>query len=109
MPLPGIREALQLLERCLAVEEMPETASTASGTTATTTTDHPLCANLYIHVAEPSFQPQRTSATAKKLAGGWNGTQAQHLQHMPSHTYLRVGRYHDAVLANVQAHASDEM
>jgi len=27
---------------------------------------------------------------------------------MPSHTYLRVGRYHDAIAANVLAHTSDE-
>lgn len=33
---------------------------------------------------------------------------AQHLQHMPSHTYLRIGRYHDAVVSNTIAHRSDE-
>jgi hypothetical protein len=31
-----------------------------------------------------------------------------HLSHMPSHTYLRVGRWHDAVVSNEQALAADE-
>lgn len=30
-----------------------------------------------------------------------------HLQHMPSHTYLRVGRYSDAVDVNIAAHRTD--
>lgn len=28
--------------------------------------------------------------------------------HMPSHIYLRLGRYHDAVIANERAAAADE-
>eukprot|EP00977_Amphora_coffeiformis_P013530 scaffold3576_cov170-Amphora_coffeaeformis.AAC.12 len=97
-PLAEIQGAIQLLERCLEISE------TVSGTTV-----HPLCAHLYIHMTEPSYQPERANATADNLADGWKGTQAQHLQHMPSHTYLRVGRFHDAVVANVKAHQSDEM
>ncbi|MFV2090430.1 MAG: hypothetical protein ACC642_07235, partial [Pseudomonadales bacterium] len=33
---------------------------------------------------------------------------AGHLVHMPSHIYLRVGRYHDAVLSNTEASLADE-
>ena len=32
---------------------------------------------------------------------------AGHLVHMPAHTYLRIGRYHDAVLANERATAAE--
>lgn len=31
-----------------------------------------------------------------------------HLVHMPSHIYIRVGRYHDAAIANQKAIAVDE-
>ena len=31
-----------------------------------------------------------------------------HLQHMPGHLFLRVGRYNDAVDANIEAHGVDE-
>jgi tetratricopeptide (TPR) repeat protein len=34
--------------------------------------------------------------------------EAGHLLHMPSHIYLRVGRYHDASTANERAAAADE-
>ncbi len=30
-----------------------------------------------------------------------------HLLHMPSHTFLRIGRYHDAVLSNINANRAD--
>ena len=90
-PLPDIVEAMDVLEHCLAVSF------------------HPLCAHLYIHVTEPSLQPERASAVAQKLSNWFADTQAQHLQHMPSHTALRVGSYHQAVQANVQARASDQV
>ena len=83
--------AIGLLEDCLA-----------------TRSHHPLCEHLYIHITEPSATPDRAETAADDLlAGIWN-TQAQHLQHMPSHTYIRIGRYHDAIRANRQAHQSDE-
>ena len=90
-PLPDIVEAMDVLEHCLAMSF------------------HPLCAHLYIHVTEPSLQPERASAVAPKLSNSFADTQAQHLQHMPSHTALRVGSYHQAVQANVQARASDQV
>lgn len=30
-----------------------------------------------------------------------------HLLHMPSHTFQRIGRYHDGVLSNVAAYEAD--
>jgi len=92
-PKPGIAYAISLLEDCL--EESP---------------DHPLCQHLYVHIVEPSGNiPVHKAATvADRLSKGSYATEAQHLQHMPSHTYLRIGRYHDAVSANVVAHESDE-
>ena len=102
-PLPEIATAITLLERCLELS----TTTVAAASSSSSTTVHPLCAYLYIHVTEPSLRPQRANAAADQLAAGWNNTQAQHLQHMPSHTFLRVGRYHDALWANIQAHTSD--
>lgn len=90
-PQPGIAHAIELLENCLLLTPL-----------------QPLCLHLYIHITEPSKTPQRAEATADRLAAAAQPTQAQHLQHMPSHTYLRVGRYHDAIVANIKAHESDE-
>eukprot|EP00531_Pseudo-nitzschia_arenysensis_P020362 CAMPEP_0116152090 /NCGR_PEP_ID=MMETSP0329-20121206/20461_1 /TAXON_ID=697910 /ORGANISM="Pseudo-nitzschia arenysensis, Strain B593" /LENGTH=363 /DNA_ID=CAMNT_0003648779 /DNA_START=174 /DNA_END=1265 /DNA_ORIENTATION=- len=45
---------------------------------------------------------------ADNLLAKTTGKEAQHLQHMPSHSYLRIGRYHDAVVSNMVAHASDQ-
>ena len=36
-----------------------------------------------------------------------NVTGSGHLEHMPGHLYLRVGRYADAALANVRARTAD--
>ena len=89
-PLPAVARAIQFLEHCLVIS------------------NHPLCSHLYIHITEPSENPSRAEMTADRLNQAAHNTQAQHLQHMPSHTYLRVGRYHDAILANIQAHHSDQ-
>jgi hypothetical protein len=40
-------------------------------------------------------------------AGVW-GVGLGHLLHMPSHTFVRIGRWHDAVTANVNAWRADE-
>jgi hypothetical protein len=42
------------------------------------------------------------------LFARYRATDTQHLQHMGAHTFLRIGRYGDAVDYNVVAHASDE-
>jgi len=66
---------------------------------------HPGAAHLYIHVME-RFEPTKAVAAADLL--GPMVPVAGHLVHMPSHIYLRVGRYADAVDANVKAANADE-
>jgi tetratricopeptide (TPR) repeat protein len=66
---------------------------------------HPGALHLYIHVME-KHTPKRAEAAADRL--GPLVPVAGHLVHMPSHIYLRVGRYHDAVIANDKASMADE-
>jgi len=66
---------------------------------------HPGALHLYIHAME-QYTPQKAVAAADAL--GPLVPVAGHLVHMPSHIYLRVGRYHDAVLANTEASLADE-
>ncbi|MEM1229164.1 MAG: hypothetical protein AAGI15_01410 [Pseudomonadota bacterium] len=61
--------------------------------------------HLYIHAMEQFF-PERAEAAADRL--GPLVPVAGHLVHMPSHIYLRVGRYDDAVEANRKAALADE-
>lgn len=67
---------------------------------------HPLAIHLYIHAVEASSNPERAEGPADILAGLVPG--AGHLVHMPAHIYWRVGRYHDASQANIEAAAVDE-
>ena len=67
--------------------------------------EHPGALHLYIHAME-QYTPQKAVAAADAL--GPLVPVAGHLVHMPSHIYLRVGRYHDAVLANTEASLADE-
>jgi tetratricopeptide (TPR) repeat protein len=57
--------------------------------------------HFYIHATEVAGYPQRAEPYADKLAA--LAPSASHLVHMPSHTYYHVGRYQDAVDANVKA------
>jgi hypothetical protein len=64
--------------------------------------NHPGACHLYIHAVEASTTPGRAVPCADRLAKLMPG--AGHLVHMPSHIYMRVGRYdlvadhnHDAV------------
>ena len=68
--------------------------------------DHAGALHLYIHTVEPSGQPERAEAAADRLGPLSPG--AGHLVHMPSHIYLRVGRYYDASVANENAASADE-
>ncbi len=88
-PKPAAREALAALESVIA--RNPE---------------HPGALHLYIHMVEPSSEPDRAEFAADQLGDLSPG--AGHLVHMPSHIYLRIGRYHDASLANEEAAAADE-
>ncbi len=66
-------------------------------------TKHPLLIHLHIHLMEAA--PRSGGAWAQRsadaLAQHYPG--AGHLLHMPSHTYLRVGRWAQGVEANFQA------
>ena len=67
---------------------------------------HPGANHFYIHAVEASRYPERALPSAKRL--GRIAPGAGHLVHMPSHIYLRVGRYHDATLANEEAVKADQ-
>lgn len=54
--------------------------------------------HLYIHAVEASRTPERALPSADFLESAVPGS--GHLTHMPSHIYIRTGRYHQGVLAN---------
>jgi tetratricopeptide (TPR) repeat protein len=63
--------------------------------------------HFYIHAMEMSRHAETAAASADLLrdlvpASG-------HLVHMPSHTYIRIGRYHDGVVANQKAVIIDSL
>jgi tetratricopeptide (TPR) repeat protein len=68
--------------------------------------DHPGALHLYIHAVEASSNPDRGAVAADRLRELVPGS--GHLVHMPAHIYTRVGRYHDAVVANEKAIKSDD-
>ncbi len=88
-PKPWTPEIVQVLEDVL--EEAPE---------------HPMANHLYIHAVEASDEPQRALESARRLEDLVPG--AGHLVHMPSHIYIRTGRYHEATKANERAVAADQ-
>jgi tetratricopeptide (TPR) repeat protein len=59
----------------------------------------------YVHATEASPEPQRAEPYADALAALAPGS--GHLVHMPAHTYIRVGRYHDATMTNLNAATAD--
>ena len=67
---------------------------------------HPGACHLYIHTTELTSEPQRAVACAEHLGSAIPG--ASHINHMPSHTWTRVGRWGDAVQASLQAWQSDQ-
>ena len=66
---------------------------------------HPGACHLYVHATEPTVKPEKAEACADHLGASIPG--ASHIQHMPSHTYNRVGRWGDAVRSNLDAWHSD--
>ncbi|REJ83077.1 MAG: hypothetical protein DWQ44_01940 [Bacteroidetes bacterium] len=62
---------------------------------------HPGANHFYIHAVEASDNPGRATASADLLRDLVPG--AGHLVHMPSHIYIRTGRYHEGSLANLNA------
>lgn len=67
--------------------------------------DHPGACHFYIHAVEATY-PEKAVACAERLAQLMPG--AGHLVHMPAHIYIRVGRWSDAIEANIHAVHSDE-
>jgi tetratricopeptide (TPR) repeat protein len=82
-PYPEAREAIEALEAVLA-EDLA----------------HPGACHLYIHAVE-AWEPRRAEACADLLADTIPGV--SHIQHMPSHIYVHIGRFGDAVRANEKA------
>ncbi len=62
--------------------------------------------HLYIHAVEASTHPEVAEAAADRLGQLVPG--AGHLVHMPTHIYLRVGRYADGSAANEAAIRADD-
>jgi tetratricopeptide (TPR) repeat protein len=67
--------------------------------------DHPGAHHYYIHMVELP-KPDLAIPSADKL--GALMPAAGHIVHMPSHIYIRVGRYEDAVKVNQAAILADE-
>lgn len=88
-PQPGTLEILSTLETVLKKDP-----------------NHPGANHYYIHAIEASHNPERAIPSAERLAKAMPG--AGHIVHMPSHIYMRVGRYKDAVQSNAQAVKIDE-
>ncbi|MCA9285878.1 MAG: hypothetical protein KDA22_11715 [Phycisphaerales bacterium] len=66
---------------------------------------HPGANHFYIHAVEASPAPEKGLASADRFVDLVPG--AGHLVHMPSHIYIRTGRYADAADANVRAIDAD--
>ena len=67
--------------------------------------DHPGANHLHIHLVEAGPDPARALPSAARLRR--YAPAAGHLVHMPSHIYVRVGQYQDAVDANEEAARAD--
>ena len=63
--------------------------------------DHTGLNHYLIHAVDSSRRPERAMAAADRL--GKLAPASPHLLHMPSHIYIRIGRYHDAVRVNEAA------
>ncbi|MFN8357644.1 MAG: hypothetical protein U0Y10_24510 [Spirosomataceae bacterium] len=63
--------------------------------------------HFYIHAVEMSLHAEKSAPSADLLLDLVPGS--GHLAHMPSHTYIRIGRYHDGVVANQKAVLVDSL
>jgi hypothetical protein len=88
-PQPGIADARTALET--VIRDHPA---------------HPGAHHIYIHLMEASDHLDLAVPSADRLGPLMPG--AGHLVHMPSHVYIRVGRYADAADANRKAILADE-
>ncbi|MFG6685498.1 hypothetical protein ACGK9U_02880 [Mariniflexile sp. HNIBRBA6329] len=87
-PSPNIKEAKAALEKAIQLNP-----------------NNPGANHYYIHMVELPY-PDLGVPIAEKL--GSLMPAAGHIVHMPSHIYIRVGRYKDAVKANQEAILADE-
>lgn len=67
--------------------------------------NHPGACHLLIHATESNVRAGRAERCANLLGQSIPG--ASHINHMPSHTFNRIGRWGDAVRANIEAWHSD--
>jgi tetratricopeptide (TPR) repeat protein len=88
-PKGRVLEILAVLERTLA-----------------RTPKHPGANHFYIHAIEASPWPEKGSQAAARLKSLVPGS--GHLVHMPSHIFIRTGRYAEAADANQRAITADE-
>jgi tetratricopeptide (TPR) repeat protein len=88
-PQPGTEELVAVLEHVLE-----------------TNPDHPGANHFYIHAVEASPHPERALVAAGRISKLMPG--AGHMVHMPSHIFVRVGRYADAAESNRQAIRADK-
>jgi len=63
--------------------------------------------HFYIHAMEMSQRAEKSLPSADLLRDLVPGS--GHLVHMPSHTYIRIGKYHEAVVANQKAVLVDSL
>jgi len=96
----------------LGLPDSPGVPKSATSSTLTAiyndleSANHPGANHFYIHTVEASPEPDRAIPCADRLRNLVPGS--GHLVHMPSHIYIRVGRYHDAAIANQRAIAVDQ-
>jgi tetratricopeptide (TPR) repeat protein len=67
---------------------------------------HPGACHLYVHTTELTTEPERAEPCVAYLGESMPG--ASHINHMPSHTWSKVGRWGDAVRASLHAWQSDQ-
>ena len=85
---PGTEEILRVLETALVAHPM-----------------HPQINHLYIHATEASLHPEWAVPAAERLVN--LAPAIGHLVHMPSHVFIRTGRYEEAAEANRRGIAAD--
>ncbi len=67
--------------------------------------EHPGANHLFIHLMENSQHPELALPHAERLKHAMPG--AGHIVHMPSHIYIRTGRYAEVVESNQRSLAAD--
>ncbi len=88
-PQPGTDEILATLDAVLKLD-----------------LQHPFANHLYVHAVEASSHPERALAAADRLGKLQPGL--AHNVHMPSHIYIRVGRWQQSIESNLAAVAADQ-